>query len=63
MKFAIGIALAVLGAALFTVLTILFHKSEKKPFSFLTDAWEFLGLAAAVLALGIVLIVKYLPCG
>ena len=59
MKFVIGIALAVLGTALFAALAMLFRKSGKKLFDFLTDGWEALGLAAAMLALGIVLIVKY----
>jgi len=57
--FILGIALAVLGTALFIVLAILFRKSEKKFFAYLTDSWEILGLAAALLALGIVLILKY----
>jgi hypothetical protein len=59
MKFAIGIALAALGAALFTALAVLLRKSKRKFFDYLTDAWELLGLAVALLALGIVLIVKY----
>ncbi|MDR2686740.1 MAG: hypothetical protein LBB75_03240 [Oscillospiraceae bacterium] len=59
MKFAAGIVLAVLGTALFAVLAALFRRAKKKPFAFLAEAWETLCLAAVLLALGIVLIVKY----
>jgi len=59
MKFAVGIALSALGTALFAALAVLFRKAKKKPFDFMTEAWEILCLAAVLLALGIVFIGKY----
>jgi hypothetical protein len=61
MKFALGIVLVGLGLILLAFLIfLLFNDLEQtKFFSFLIDAWEFIGLSFTMLLLGIILIMKY----
>ena len=61
MKLFIGIALTCIGACIGAVLLWLLvrGRSKTKLFAFITDAWEFICLAVALLLLGVVLIIKY----